>query len=54
MKRDFERYPKYKENYIRAFDRMIKNHPNEIRIATGEVAELGGGTTGIQAWVEWC
>lgn len=42
MKRDFERYPKYKENYIRAFDRMIKNHPNEIRIATGEPADIGG------------
>lgn len=42
MKRDFERYPKYKENYIRAFDRMIKNHPNEIRIATGEPADVGG------------
>lgn len=24
MKREFVRYPKYKENYIRAFDRMIK------------------------------
>ena len=23
--RDFERYPKYKENYIRAFDKMILN-----------------------------
>jgi 3'-phosphoadenosine 5'-phosphosulfate sulfotransferase (PAPS reductase)/FAD synthetase len=45
MRRDFERYPKYKENYIRAFDRMIKNHPGEIRIATGEVAESGGVET---------
>lgn len=25
----FERYPKYKENYIRAFDRMIKKRKNE-------------------------
>lgn len=24
---EFERYPKYKENYIRAFDRMIQTHP---------------------------
>lgn len=24
MKREFARYPKYKENYIRAFDRMLK------------------------------
>ena len=32
MLRDFERYPKYKELYIRAFQRMIENHPGEIRI----------------------
>lgn len=43
MKRDFERYPKYRENYIRAFDRMIKAHPNEIKVATGEPASFGGG-----------
>ena len=43
MKRDFERYPKYRDNYIRAFDRMIKAHPNEIKVATGQPAENGGG-----------
>lgn len=32
MIRDFERWPKYKELYIRAFQRMIDNHPGEIRI----------------------
>jgi phosphoadenosine phosphosulfate reductase len=32
MLRDFERWPKYKENYIRAFKRMIDNHPGEIKI----------------------
>ena len=42
MKRDFERWPRYKELYIRAFDKMIKNHPGEIRIATGQTAEPGG------------
>lgn len=25
MKRDFERYPKYRDNYIRAFDKMLEN-----------------------------
>lgn len=45
MKRDFERYPKYRDNYIRAFERMIKNHPGEIKIATGEPAETGGGSS---------
>lgn len=25
MIRDFERYPKYKENYLRCFDRMMQN-----------------------------
>ena len=43
MKRDFERYPKYRDNYIRAFERMIKAHPNEIKVATGIPAENGGG-----------
>ena len=52
MKKDFARYPKYRDNYIRAFDRMIKAHPGEIRIATGEPAESGGayskrGTSGV-------
>lgn len=43
MLRDFERWPRYKELYIRAFDQMIKNHPGEITIATGEPAEVAGG-----------
>lgn len=43
VKRDFMRYPKYKELYIRAFERMIKNHPGEIRMANGELATNGGG-----------
>lgn len=25
---EFQRYPKYKENYIRAFEKMLKNHPD--------------------------
>ena len=32
MLRDFERWPKYKDNYIRAFQRMIDNHPRKIKI----------------------
>lgn len=32
MIRDFERWPKYKELYIRAFQKMIDNHPGEIKI----------------------
>lgn len=32
MERDFERWPKYKENYIRAFQRMIDSHPGQIRV----------------------
>ena len=32
MERDFERWPKYKELYIRAFQRMIDNHPGQIKI----------------------
>ena len=36
MLRDFGRYPKYKENYIRAFQRMIDRHPGQIRILDPE------------------
>lgn len=32
MERDFERWPKYKAMYIRAFQHMIDNHPGQIRI----------------------
>ena len=43
MLADFERWPKYKDLYIRAFDKMIQNHPGDIKVATGEPAEVGGG-----------
>ena len=43
MIRDFERWPKYKAAYIRAFDKMIANHPGEIKVATGELAKPNGG-----------
>ena len=36
MIRDFERWPKYKELYIRAFQKMIDNHPGQIRILDPE------------------
>lgn len=29
---DFERYPQYKAAYIMAFEKMIANHPGEIRV----------------------
>ena len=32
MIRDFERWPRYKELYIRAFQKMIDNHPGQIKI----------------------
>ena len=35
--KDFERYPKYKQAYIRAFERMIENY------------DSGGGTLGNKA-----
>lgn len=53
---DFERYPKYKELYIRAFDKMIVNHPGEIKVASGEMVDnttSGGGTAIYTGWVAW-
>ena len=35
MKEDFKRYPKYKDAYIRAFERMIENHKDRITIIGG-------------------
>lgn len=53
MLRDFERWPKYKESYIRAFDKMIANHPGEIKVATGELASSNGGVL-FREWLKWC
>ena len=54
MIRDFERWPRYKELYIRAFEKMIANHPGEIRVASGApVPEDGGGTAVYTGWVSW-
>ena len=53
MLRDFERWPKYKELYIKAFDKMIANHPGEIKVADGTPSEAGGGTTLYTGWVDW-
>lgn len=59
MIRDFERWPKYKELYIRAFQRMIDNHPGQIKILDpnadtkfklfDDVTEIstGGGTKNL-------
>lgn len=54
MLRDFELFPKYKALYIKAFDRMIQNHPGEIKVATGEMADnTRGGTAIYTGWVAW-
>lgn len=56
MLRDFEFFPRYKELYIRAFDKMIKNHPGEIKVASGEVVKKyqRGGTAIYTGWLRWC
>lgn len=43
MERDLAMWPKFAELYIKAFDRMIANHPGEIKVATGELAKPNGG-----------
>jgi len=43
MKRDFERYPKYKELYIKAFQKMIDNHPGKIKILDPNADTITGG-----------
>ena len=46
MKREFQRYPKYKENYIRAFDRMIAR-----RTELGKTTEWKSGEECFEWWV---
>lgn len=61
MIRDFERWPKYKELYIRAFQRMIDNHPGQIKILDPnadtkfklDVTEKSGGVQWFNNWMEW-
>ena len=55
MLRDFERWPQYKNLYIKAFEKMIANHPGEIKVASGELAESNGGGGAIYTgWLHWC
>jgi hypothetical protein len=58
MIRDFERWPKYKDNYIRAFQRMIDNHPGKIKILDPNAdtkfklygdENIGGGYDGLDS-----
>ncbi len=44
--KEFERYPKYKENYIRAFDKLIK-----ARIADGKPTEWLNGEEVFMWWI---
>lgn len=53
MLRDFERWPRYKELYIKAFDKMINSHPGEIKVATGEATDSSGGRKIFVEWVKW-
>ena len=45
MLQDFEKYPKYKQAYLKAFEKMIENHPGSIRILDERVDmdDLGAG-----------
>lgn len=46
MKREFERYPKYKENYIRTFQRMV-----DARNADGLTTEWRNGQAVFDWWI---
>lgn len=51
MLRDFDRWPRYKELYIRAFDKMIQNHPGEIKVASGELVDTTN-SGGVQRYTQ--
>ena len=46
--REFERWPKYKENYIKAFDRMIK-----AREASGKETTWKSGEEVFEVWMSY-
>lgn len=39
QQQELERYPKYKEAYIRAFDRMLKNNRDKVKNSTWKTGE---------------
>ena len=48
MERDFERWPRYKELYIRAFDKMLKTHPaTEEALKNLNKPPVGGGGVAV-------
>jgi phosphoadenosine phosphosulfate reductase len=49
MKRDFERWPKYRANYVRAFDRML-----ERRRESGLVTQWTDGEDVMKWWIGKC
>lgn len=60
MKRDFERWPKYKKLYIRAFQRMADNRGDEIRLfdasrngTYADVPKEKRGEAVYDWWVNW-
>lgn len=60
MKRGFERWPKYKNLYIRAFQRMADNRGDEIRLfdasrngTYADVAKEKRGEAVYDWWVNW-
>ena len=64
MERDFERWPKYKDLYIKAIQKMIDNHPGQIKILDPNAEtkfkleideqDFSGGVQWFRNWVKWC
>ncbi len=52
---DFERYPKYKAAYIKAFDKMIANHPENYILVAGKriPADKLNGSQILDWWIWW-
>ena len=48
MKREFERYPKYRANYVKAFDRMIEHQKRRGKFKDGS------WQTGEDVMRWWC
>ena len=53
MKKDFIRWPQYKNLYLKAFEKMIENHKGNVKTADGEIVKCGESQKIFDQWIRW-
>lgn len=56
MIKEFERWPQYKKLYTLAFEKMIKNHPGQIKIIQADdlLPNDAPPERLFKGWLQWC